>query len=123
MKTGSWLQFWRNFVIFEILIFLAVGLACLLLGWNTLAGYANGLFLSGALLLIVGSGRVFSLQKIDRSFEVRYPQTVGSEGVQGSARRLLRESEAMFASTWRTFLVGIVPIIGSIVVSAIAANG
>jgi hypothetical protein len=65
---------------------------------------------------------VFSLQKIDRSFNVRYPQTIGSEGAQGSARRLLRESEAMFASTWRTFLVGIVPIIGSIVVSAIAAN-
>jgi hypothetical protein len=126
MRTGTplsaRLQFWRNFLIFEILIIGVVGLACLLLGWNSLTGYANGLFLAGALLMIFGSERVFSLQKVDRSFNVRYPQTAGSDGAQGSARRLLKESEAMFASTWRTFLVGIVPILGSLVVSALAAN-
>ncbi|MBI5666773.1 MAG: hypothetical protein HZC41_02090 [Chloroflexi bacterium] len=114
------LGFPKRFVLYQIIIFGVVTAVWWFGGWRTANDYANALFIAGALIIVFGGQRVFATQSLDRSFKVRYAETVGSDRIGGSSRRLLLESESNFARAARLFLIGLVPILASITIYAVA---
>lgn len=118
-RPQTWLGFLKRFVFYQVMIFGVVTAIWWFGGWRTANDYANALFLAGALIIVFGGQRVFATQSLDRSFKVRYAETVGSDRIGGSSRRLLLESESNFARAARLFLVGLVPILVSIAIYAL----
>jgi hypothetical protein len=112
--------FLKRFVLYQIIIFGIVTAIWWFGGWRTANDYANALFIAGALIIVFGGQRVFATQSLDRSFNNRYAETVGNDRIGGSSRRLLLESESSFARAARLFLVGLLPILVSIVIYAFA---
>lgn len=118
-RPQTWPGFLKRFALYQIIIFGVVSAIWWFGGWRTATDYANALFLAGSLIIIFGGQRVFATQSLDRSFKVRYAETIGSDGIGGSSRRLLLESESNFARAARLFLIGLVPILASIAVYAV----
>lgn len=112
----TWVRTLQLYLIIQILIFGGVGLVGLIAGWRTVNEYANALFIAGSLFILLGVTRVAGLAAADRDFKSRYAHTVGSEGSAAGVKRLARESLQSFGTSGRMFLIGIVPIIVSIVV-------
>lgn len=57
--TRPWLRIFRDVILFDILIFLSLGIIHLLAGWKTTHQYGNGLVWAGAIgviLLLVTAG-------------------------------------------------------------------
>lgn len=114
----TWPGFLKRFLLYQAIIFGVVTAVWWFGGWRTANDYANALFIAGALIIVFGGQRVFATQSLDRSFKVRYAETVGSDRIGGSSRRLLLESESNFARAARLFLIGLVPILVSIAIYA-----
>lgn len=118
-RPQTWLGFLKRFVLYQVIIFGVVTAVWWIGGWRATNDYANALFIAGALVIVFGGQRVFATQSLDRSFKVRYAETVGSDRIGGSSSRLLLESESNFARAARLFLVGLVPILVSIAIYAL----
>jgi hypothetical protein len=57
--THSVLRILRDVILFDMLIFLALGIIYLIAGWNTVHQYGNGLVVAGAIgviLLLISAG-------------------------------------------------------------------
>lgn len=121
-RPQTWLGFLKRFALYQIIIFGIVTAFWWFGGWRTANDYANGLFIAGSLIIVFGVQRVFATQSLDRSFKVRYAETVGSDRIGGSSRRLLLESESNFAQAVRLFLIGLVPILTSLVIYAVSTR-
>ena len=80
--THPLLRFLRDVLLFDILIFLALGVIYLLAGWTSTQQYASGLIWAGAIgmiLLLVGAGwrdgrrqDLVALSQVMREHEVFY---------------------------------------------------
>jgi hypothetical protein len=112
----TWVRTLQLYLLIQVLIFGAVGLIGLIAGWRTVNEYANALFIVGSVIIVLGVTRVAGLAAADRDFKSRYAHTISSEGSAAGVKRLARESLASFGTSGRMFLIGIVPIIVSIVV-------
>ena len=80
--THPWLRILRDVILFDILIFLSLGIIHLLAGWKTTHQYGNGLVWAGAIgmiLLLVNAGwrdarrqDLVALSQLMREHEVFY---------------------------------------------------
>jgi hypothetical protein len=119
-STGSTLlRFFVLYLIVEVVIFGAVAVIGLISGWNTTTEYCNGLFLVGAVVIVLGLARAHGVNAAERDFKVQYAATVGSEGSANRIRRMAQESALGFGTSARMALYGITPIIVSIIILAV----
>jgi hypothetical protein len=111
-------RFLIRYFLFELAFFGVVGAFGLVSGWRTSTEYCNALFIVGAIIIILGLSRLRVIQA-ERGFQQQYAATVGTEGAANRAQRIVRESAQSFGSASHLMLLGITPIIGSLIVLAV----
>jgi hypothetical protein len=107
-----------TFLIAAILAIL-VALVGLLLGWKTGTQFSNGLFLVGALVIVVGVVSILGGFGMRSDFKLVYSQSAGSMNTLDRTRRWIADMAQGYSTYIYLLLVGAFLIAGSVLVGVL----
>jgi hypothetical protein len=116
--THSRLHFLQMFALWQALIFIGTALFCALSGQLTRINYANTLFIAGVLVLGFGAMGAFSGRSRGDGMQ-RYIENVNTDYLRERTDQARRMTDALGGLGIQLLVIGIVPIIVSIILSVL----
>lgn len=93
-RTSAWRRAIWNILRIDLVVFVAVGLICLLGGWRTWHEYSLGLVLACGGVIGIGVYSAFGSWMTTGSFQYQYGSTVNRDTIHERAQQAVRDRNA-----------------------------
>lgn len=112
-------HFWQNFWLFELAIFLVVGVICWLIGLQSISDYGFGLMAAGILLIIIAGAAQPDIPSRMHETEYQFGMPLIDHSID---EQLIQKSTShpwQLSDLMQDVLVGAVPLIVGLLLSVI----